>query len=87
MARPLYSRGKSPEYQLDRRLCEPQNLSGRFGQNKILEPIRTRNPTPRYPGSLTLVVIAVIVEAVVVVAATVVVTVVVVKGKIVPLLN
>jgi hypothetical protein len=43
---PLYSRGKSPWHQLDRRLSEPQSRSGQFGEERILDPIGTRNPTP-----------------------------------------
>jgi hypothetical protein len=31
--RPLYPRGKSPQYQLDRRLGGPQSRSGRLGEN------------------------------------------------------
>jgi hypothetical protein len=45
--RPLYPRGKSPRYQLDRRLGEPQSHSGRSEEEKILDPTRTRSLTPR----------------------------------------
>jgi hypothetical protein len=34
--RPLYSRGKSPRYPLDRKLGGPQSRSGRRGEEKIL---------------------------------------------------
>jgi hypothetical protein len=34
--RPLYPRGKSPRYPLDRRLNGPQSRSGRRGEEKIL---------------------------------------------------
>jgi hypothetical protein len=36
--RPLYPRGKSPRYPLERRLGGPQSRSGRFGEVKILDP-------------------------------------------------
>jgi hypothetical protein len=45
--RPLYTRGKSPRYPLDRRLGEPQNRSGRRREEKIFDPTGTRTPTPR----------------------------------------
>jgi hypothetical protein len=45
--RPLYSRGKSSQYPLDRRLNEPQNRYGRRGEEKSLSPIGTRTPVPR----------------------------------------
>jgi hypothetical protein len=35
--RPLYPRGKTPRYPLDRKLGGPQSLSGRFGEEKILD--------------------------------------------------
>jgi hypothetical protein len=44
---PLYPRGKSPRYPLDRRLGGPQSRSGRRGEEKILDPPGTRAPTPR----------------------------------------
>jgi hypothetical protein len=44
---PLYPRGKSPRYPLDRRLGGPQSRSGRFGKEKILDPTVIRTPTPR----------------------------------------
>jgi hypothetical protein len=62
--RPLYLRGKSPLYPLDRRLDGPQSRSGRRGEDTNLAPTGTRTPTPgrasriqslyrlRYPGSL-----------------------------------
>jgi hypothetical protein len=44
---PLYPQGKSPRYSLDRRLGEPQSRCERRGEEKILDPTRTRTPTPR----------------------------------------
>jgi hypothetical protein len=44
--RPLYSRGRSLRYPLDRRLGGPQSRSGRCGEEKILDPTGTRTPTP-----------------------------------------
>jgi hypothetical protein len=44
---PLYPRGKSPRYPLDRRLGGPHSRSGRFGEEKILDPTGIRTPTPR----------------------------------------
>jgi hypothetical protein len=41
---PLYPRGKSPRYPLDRRLEGLQNRSGRRAEEKILNPIGTRIP-------------------------------------------
>jgi hypothetical protein len=41
MPRPLYLRGKSPRYPLDRRLGRPQSRSGRRGEEKILGPTGT----------------------------------------------
>jgi hypothetical protein len=35
---------------LDRRLGGPQNRSGRRGEEKIHDPMRTRTPTPRSSG-------------------------------------
>jgi hypothetical protein len=43
---PLYPRGKISRYPLDRRLGGPQSRSGRRGEQKILYPTGTRNPTP-----------------------------------------
>jgi hypothetical protein len=50
--RPLY-----PQYPLDRRLGGPQSRSGQRGEEKLLDPTRTRTPIPRlflyrirYPG-------------------------------------
>jgi hypothetical protein len=45
--RPVYPRGKNPSYPLDTRLGGPQSQSGRCGEEKILDPSRTRNPTPQ----------------------------------------
>jgi hypothetical protein len=44
--RPLYPRGKSPRYPLDRRLRGPQSRSGRFGEEKILDPTGIRIVQP-----------------------------------------
>jgi hypothetical protein len=44
---PLYPRVKSPLYPLDRRLGEPQRLSGRYVEAKVLDSTGTRTPTPR----------------------------------------
>jgi hypothetical protein len=49
--RTLYSRGKSPRYPLDRRLGGPQSRSGRFGEEKILDPTGTLNPLVVQPVS------------------------------------
>jgi hypothetical protein len=38
---PLYPRGNSPRYLLDRRLGGPQSRSGRRGEKKILDPTGT----------------------------------------------
>jgi hypothetical protein len=43
MPRPLYPRGKNPLYPLDRKLGGPQNLSGRRGGEKILDPSQDSN--------------------------------------------
>jgi hypothetical protein len=56
--RPLYPRGKSPRYPLDRRLGEPQSRSGRRGEENSW-PYRDTNSDPsvaqpvasRYPRS------------------------------------
>jgi hypothetical protein len=45
--RPLYHRGKSPLYSLDRTLGGPQSRCGRRGEEKNLSPIGTRTSTPR----------------------------------------
>jgi hypothetical protein len=42
---PLYPRGKSPRYPLDRRLGGPQRQSGQSGEVKILAPTWTQTPT------------------------------------------
>jgi hypothetical protein len=44
---PLYRRGMILCYPLDGRLGGPQSRSGRRGEEKILRPTGTRNPTPR----------------------------------------
>jgi hypothetical protein len=44
---PLYPRGKSPQYPLDKRLGEPQNRSGRRGEKKIFNSTGTQTPIPR----------------------------------------
>jgi hypothetical protein len=44
--RPLYPRGKSPWYPLDRRLGRPSSRSGRFGGKKNLDPAGIPTPTP-----------------------------------------
>jgi hypothetical protein len=46
MPLPLYLRGKSPRYPLDRRLGGPQSRSVRRGEEKILDLIETLTPTP-----------------------------------------
>jgi hypothetical protein len=45
--RPLYSRGKSPRYPLDRRLDGPQSRYGRCGGEKFLDLTENRTSTPR----------------------------------------
>jgi hypothetical protein len=45
--RPLYFRGNSPRYPLDRRLGGPQHRSKRHGEENILDSTGTRTPTPR----------------------------------------
>jgi hypothetical protein len=45
-SRPLYPRGKSPRYLLDRRLGGPQNQSERHAEVKILDPHRDSNSDP-----------------------------------------
>jgi hypothetical protein len=40
-------RGKSARYPLDSMLGGPQSRSGRFGEEKILEPTGTRTPNPQ----------------------------------------
>jgi hypothetical protein len=42
--RPLYPQEKNLRYPLDRRLGGPQSRSGRFGEEKILDPTGTRTP-------------------------------------------
>jgi hypothetical protein len=45
MHRPLYPQGKSPWYQLDRRLGGPQSRSGRGGEEKNSQPLPGLEPT------------------------------------------
>jgi hypothetical protein len=42
--RPLYPQGKSPWYQLDRRLVGPQSRSGRRGEEKNTQPLSGIEP-------------------------------------------
>jgi hypothetical protein len=44
---PRLPRIRNPRYPLHRRLCGPQNQSGRHGEEKILAPTGTRTPAPR----------------------------------------
>jgi hypothetical protein len=44
---PLYPRGKSPRYPLDRRLGGPQSRCWWRGEEKILDPTGTWTPTPQ----------------------------------------
>jgi hypothetical protein len=44
-------RGRNPQYPLDLRLGGPQSRSGRYGEEKILDPTGTRTPTPRSSSS------------------------------------
>jgi hypothetical protein len=44
--RPIYSRGKSPRYPVDRRLGGPQSRSGRHGEVKILDTTGDSNSDP-----------------------------------------
>jgi hypothetical protein len=46
-SRPIYYRGKSPPYPLDRRLGGPQNRYGWHGEEKNIAHTRTRTPTPQ----------------------------------------
>jgi hypothetical protein len=46
--RPLYPRGKSPQYPLYTKLCGPQNQSGRRGEKTILDPTGTRTQTQSF---------------------------------------
>jgi hypothetical protein len=43
--RPLYARGRSPRYTLDRRLGGPHSRSGRRGEEKIIHPTGIRTLT------------------------------------------
>jgi hypothetical protein len=47
--RPLYPRGKSPWYPLDRRLGGPQSRYGRGGERKISSPSRDSKPRSSSP--------------------------------------
>jgi hypothetical protein len=47
---PLYPRGKSSRYPLDRRLGGPQSRSGQRGEEKVLDPTGTRTPALRSSG-------------------------------------
>jgi hypothetical protein len=49
---PLYSRGKSPRYPLDRRLGAPQSRSEERGEEKILDPTGTENSNPSAPSAV-----------------------------------
>jgi hypothetical protein len=42
--RPVYTRGKSPRYPLDRRLGGPQNRSALYGEENNILPCREWNP-------------------------------------------
>jgi hypothetical protein len=44
--RPLYSRGKSPRYSLERRLGGPQNWSGPCEEEKNILPLPVIEPRP-----------------------------------------
>jgi hypothetical protein len=48
--RPLYCRGKSPRYPLDRRLGGPQSRSGRCGEDKNLLRLPRNEPRPELYG-------------------------------------
>jgi hypothetical protein len=43
-SRPVYLRGSSPRYPLDRRLEGPQSLCGRRGDEKSVDPTGTQTP-------------------------------------------
>jgi hypothetical protein len=65
--------GKGPRYPLDRRLGGPQSRSGRFGEQKIIDPTGTRTPTPRSSSPyivaiITIIFIIIIIVVVIVVA-------------------
>jgi hypothetical protein len=47
MSRPLFPRGKKPQYPLDTRFGGPQSRSGQRGEETILDPTGTRTPTPQ----------------------------------------
>jgi hypothetical protein len=49
---PLYTRGKSPRYTLDKRLGRPRSRSGRQGIMKILGPTGTRGQSGTGAGFL-----------------------------------
>jgi hypothetical protein len=48
--RPFYSRVRSAQYPMERRLGGAQSRSGRRGEEKILDPTGTRTPIPRASG-------------------------------------
>jgi hypothetical protein len=48
---PLYPRGNSPWFPLDRRLGLPQSRYGRYGEVKILNSTGTRTPTTWSPST------------------------------------
>jgi hypothetical protein len=50
MPQPIYSRGRIPQYPLDRRLGGPKSQSGRYGEVKILDLTGTRTPTLSRPA-------------------------------------
>jgi hypothetical protein len=50
--RPLYPRGKGPQYPSDRRFVGPQSRSGRSAEEKILAPVRTGTLNPAHSQSL-----------------------------------
>jgi hypothetical protein len=50
-APPALPPGKGPRYPFDRRLGGPQSRSGRFGEDKILDPTGIRTPTLGRPAS------------------------------------
>jgi hypothetical protein len=43
-----FTSGERALYPLKRRLCEPQTLYGRRGEEKNLAPTKNRTPTPRW---------------------------------------
>jgi hypothetical protein len=49
----LHAPAALPPYPLDKRLDGPKSRPGRRGEKKILEPIRTRTPTPQSSSRYT----------------------------------